>query len=569
MRHQWNALVDRVDQPQVFYTYEWALAVQKAYHETLHPLLVLGYDGEESLCGVAALATGTDNNEATFLCATTGDYCDFVSTPERKMEFVGAALEELSRLGIKRTALANLPADSATLAAIQRSHSRHRYSSFARTAYVCAQVAFSKLERDKKGNPYAPGLKRLRRFEKAMGPEAPVRTEHRRSWEAVEPVLPEFIRAHVGRFLETGRISNLADPRRRTFLSELGKLLAQQQWLVVSRMTTGERPVAWHYGFQFHGSWFWYQPTFDSVVDKHWPGFCLLSQVIQDAVNDPAMTVLDLGLGSEAYKAKFANDTRETLYVTLHRSTLDHWQTVARYRAAAAVKTYPGIERLAENARQRFRGFKDRVRGDGWKASIAWAARRLLQLVWARDEVFFYELTNPNPNLLKSKDTYLQIIDLRTLAMAAIQNAGDEGTLAYLLRCAHRLRTESDSTGYVLTDSKGELLHFTWARPFEGFFWSELGSSLPSPAPDSFVLFDSWTPRSQRGRGHYGPTLGLVVARIRQEGKRSWGFSASTNTPSVRGLEKAGFRRCFSEFRLRFLWWQKIVRRNVTMPDSA
>jgi len=31
LRQQWNALVKRVDRPEVFYTYDWSLAVQRAY----------------------------------------------------------------------------------------------------------------------------------------------------------------------------------------------------------------------------------------------------------------------------------------------------------------------------------------------------------------------------------------------------------------------------------------------------------------------------------------------------------------------------------------------------------
>ncbi len=79
LRQQWNALVDQVDQPQVFYTYEWALAVQRAYSATLRPLLFLAYDEQASLSGVAALATTPAGDEASFLRATTGDYCDFLS----------------------------------------------------------------------------------------------------------------------------------------------------------------------------------------------------------------------------------------------------------------------------------------------------------------------------------------------------------------------------------------------------------------------------------------------------------------------------------------------------------
>src|SRR5215469_6935526 len=87
LRRQWNELVVRVDQPQVFYTYEWSLAVQRAYSTTLHPLVFLAYDEKELLCGIAALATGP-GGRASFLCATTGDYCDFLSLSEHKRAFV-------------------------------------------------------------------------------------------------------------------------------------------------------------------------------------------------------------------------------------------------------------------------------------------------------------------------------------------------------------------------------------------------------------------------------------------------------------------------------------------------
>ncbi len=566
LRRQWDALVDHVDQPQVFYTYEWAVAVQSAYSQTLHPLVILAYDDANTLSGIAALATESNDHRATFLCATTGDYCDFLSEAENKRAFVRATLEEIARRGIRSLVLTNLPADSSTVSALRGTLPGKSFHCFARTAYVCAQVSFDGVERKKDGTPYAPGLKRLRRFEKAMVETAPVRTEHRRSWATVEPLLPEFATAHVARFLEVGRISNLADPRRRKFLEELGKLLCERQWFVFSRMLTGDRPVAWHYGFVFGGSWFWYQPTFDSVVDKHWPGFCLLSQVIQDAIETPGMKMLDLGLGSEIYKVKFANQSRETLYITLNASWFSHFRTIARYRLTETVRRAPKLERSITLLRGRLHRLRSRLRSGAGKDLLAWITGRLASLVWARDEVFFYDLSSPDPSLLKAADIVLNKIDFRVLATAVLQNSDDEGTLEYIVRCADRLRTEPDSVGYALANLKGELLHFTWARPFEGFYWSELGSKLPAPAAGSVVLFDSWTPAAHRGRGHYAPTLGRVVATMKEEGRSCWGFSASTNTPSVRGLEKAGFRRSFSVFRYRVLGWQKIVRKNTILP---
>lgn len=49
---QWNELVLRMERPEIFYTCEWALAVQSAYDASHKPLLLLGYDGDE-LVGIA------------------------------------------------------------------------------------------------------------------------------------------------------------------------------------------------------------------------------------------------------------------------------------------------------------------------------------------------------------------------------------------------------------------------------------------------------------------------------------------------------------------------------------
>ena len=82
-----------LENAQVFYTYEWALAVQRAYRGIMGPLLFLAYEGK-SLVGIVALASD-QANVVSFLCATTGDYCDFLSTPENKPAFVAAVFAEL------------------------------------------------------------------------------------------------------------------------------------------------------------------------------------------------------------------------------------------------------------------------------------------------------------------------------------------------------------------------------------------------------------------------------------------------------------------------------------------
>ena len=102
----------------MFYTYEWAMAVQQAYRDEMPVLLLLGYEGD-ALKGVAALTLDRNRKSAHLLCHTTADYCDFVSrAPDREI-FVTGVLTELLRSRIQTFQLANLPADSLSLPALR------------------------------------------------------------------------------------------------------------------------------------------------------------------------------------------------------------------------------------------------------------------------------------------------------------------------------------------------------------------------------------------------------------------------------------------------------------------
>jgi CelD/BcsL family acetyltransferase involved in cellulose biosynthesis len=557
LRRQWNALVQGMEQPQVFYTYEWGLAVQRAYGETLRPLLFLAYDSKESLCGVAALAVDAIGRKVSFLCATTGDYCDFLSSPVDRDSLVAMVLGELRKQGFEEISLTNLPADSATAEALRKRSAKNGYQHFARTAYECAQVSLARLERRQgEKQPVLPRKKMLRRFLNAMGRETPVRLDHARSWDAIAPVLPEFIQAHIARFLVTGRISNMARPERRVFLEELAKLLSQSGWVALTRMMSGTRAFAWNYGFQFHGTWFWYQPTFDSDLEKYSPGFCLLAKLVEEAAEDSSMQTVDLGLGAEEYKERFANQIRETLYVTLRASLFQHGREILRFRAAQAIQAQPKLEVMFRKGIQYLQKFRQNARTKGVPRAIGEMAKRVGAILRSDTEVFFFD--GCHFEVTGALETEIHPIDLRLLALAASTYVDDQLTLEYLLRSASRSR-DGGCEGFALVNAAGTPLHFAWATAFDGFFLSELNAKVDSPSAEAVMLFDCWTPVAERGHGYYGRTVGLISRRMLEKGKQPWIFSATANAASIRGLQKAGFRQRYSLVRRRFLGMQTIV----------
>jgi CelD/BcsL family acetyltransferase involved in cellulose biosynthesis len=340
---QWDELVLQMEQPEVFYTCEWALAVQSAYQQTLKPLLFLGYDGDD-VVGVACLAADADEQNVTFLAATTADYCDFLSRPNRREEFAAAVFAELRQLGARSVVLASLPADSATAAAVRTAAQTYGLLAYTRPSCLCAQVELGSTEQRQQLKTTLSGYRKFRRYIRAMEREAPVQFVHLHSQAQIQAALPDFAEAHVARFQANQRTSFLSTPERRTFLQELARQFSGSEVVTLSMLMIGDRPVAWNYGFRFHGSWFIYQATFDRRQEEHSPGHCLLSKIVTEACDMDGMKVVDLGLGAEGYKERFGNSTRQTLDITMTRSWIRHLREIVRYRAALALKQWPKVE---------------------------------------------------------------------------------------------------------------------------------------------------------------------------------------------------------------------------------
>jgi CelD/BcsL family acetyltransferase involved in cellulose biosynthesis len=351
LRQQWNDLAARMERPEVFYTWEWAFAMQSAYRASLTPLLLLAYEGDD-LAGVGSLATDS-HNAVSFLAATTGDYCDFLSPPSRRAELVEAIFKELGNLKASSIVLANLPEDSSTPDALRRAARIHHFHLYLRPAYLCAQVELGTAEKREERKSALAGKKKLRRYLREMEREGAVTFAHLQSWSDIQQALPGFAAAHVARFAATQRVSSLSTAERRHFLEELARRLSDTGVVTLSLLSIGDRPIAWNYGFQFGGSWFWYQPTFDSRHEENSPGYCLLARIVMDAGDMEGMNRVDLGLGAEGYKERFGNRTRQTLYATITNSWSRHVQQILRYRASTALNRFPKFESRLRRLRKR------------------------------------------------------------------------------------------------------------------------------------------------------------------------------------------------------------------------
>jgi hypothetical protein len=381
-------------------------------------------------------------------------------------------------------------------------------------------------------------------------------------------MLPSFFTAHVARFLATGRISNIASGERRLFLTELARLLSASGWINLSQLTAGPREIAWNYGFQFAGSWFWYQPTFDTAYEPLSPGYCLLAKIVLEACDAPDVQRVDLGLGAEGYKERFANHVRPTLHGTLTRSLFDHARVAARYSVADTIALSPPLDSSLRKARTRLTSAKEQ--GSSLLPLLGKAAARARALLRSRVEVVFYQWPLNTCRQEQIERTELQLVhmDLSLLAQAAMESGEDKETCRYLVRSARRFN-DKRARGFVLLNLVGVPVHLCWVERFDGFSISELATRLKSEVPNADLIFDCWTPRVFRGRGYYAQAIARVAGLLVSEGREPWIFSAATNRASVQGIDRSGFERRYSLVRQATLGTRTVSKIDFVAPNGA
>lgn len=560
----WNKLALRMERPEVFFTHQWALAANRAFSEALSPLILLAHESGQ-LVGVAAMARHPKSpDRAFFLTASTADYCDFLSEPQSRAATLAAMLHEMNELGVRHLTLANIPAESDTLRAIDAVAACQRFHVYQRAGYDCGIISLSDEERRRFVLGSVQRKDRERRALRKLGQIGPVRVNHL-SGEQAEIALPSIIGAQISRFLATNRLSPLIQQERRAFLTQLAQLLAPAGWLRVSQLEVNGEAIAWNYGFRFMDSWFWYLPTFHIQYEASSPGSCLLRLLMEEACADPSVKRLDLGLGGETYKDRFSNAISSTRYVQMSSQLSSHVANVGRHWLAASVAKFPAVGRKIRHRREVFSGVQRRLAEDGVAATAVRAFTRVKRNVVCEDEIAFFEA--PAITIAENEPMVLHPLSWKGIAEAAINNASDEQTLQYLIRCGQRLR-KSSSNGYCLQGHDTPALHFLWVHSYNGFHLEEIDAKLESNDPSAVMIFDCWTPAAYRGRAYYATAIRLAAACQQKQQRRVWIFSAVKNESSLRGVIKAGFLYRFSMVRKRTLGYTSLSRRRSDLDLS-
>ena len=557
----WNSLVFVMENPEIFFTYQWALAASRGFRKNLYPLLFLIHDSGQ-LAGVAALAVDSRAPRAAFfLTSSTADYCDILSAPENRRAVLLALLKEIQNLGFRDLVLASVPSTSVTLKEIPGVAGSNGFYITSRVAYDCGIVQLGDEQQRKTLVQTVAGKSREKRALKKLAALGSVSVIHLTEPEQIKTSLEAIASAQISRFLVSGRVSPLVDSERRTFLTQLTDLLAQAGWLKISQLEVNGQPIAWNYGFRFEGSWFWYLPAFQIKYEHASPGSCLLRLLVEEGCKDPSLRWLDLGLGDESYKARFANNARRTRYVQLSRGFPKHVAKIGRNVLGATVARFPYVENKLRRTMALYHALASRIQRTGVVETSQHSIHRAMQTFASQGEVLLFE--SPKVEVSERASNRLLPLTWEHLVQASISNADDTHTLGYLMRCARRL-TQAGVSGFVLQDETSQSKHFLWIASYDGFHLSEIDHTLEPFSPCAAMIFDCWTPAAARACGYYATAIRSAAASLQSEGKSAWIFSGAGNASSLRGILNAGFEYRFSLVRRRRFGHSIIIRHDTT-----
>ena len=295
----WRALLSCGDSDVMFLTREWQCAWWESFGRGQLLLILAEMDGED----IALAPFFTEAGMVYFVGSGGSDYLDFIgniSDPHILDALLTKARKSVTDfIGF---VFYHVPEISHTGNRLMEAAERLGLSFFDEGELLAPALDL----RGKEGQGLAATRKKsLVRHENFFRREGGLEVLHMKDGRAILPHLDEFFEQHMARWTKTPYPSLFHDKTQCTFYKQLCKEAADTGWLRFTRINWENRPIAFHFGFYYNGSYMWYKPSFAIDLANRSPGEVLLRYLLLAAIEEGAKT-FDFGLGEEVFKSRFA-----------------------------------------------------------------------------------------------------------------------------------------------------------------------------------------------------------------------------------------------------------------------
>jgi CelD/BcsL family acetyltransferase involved in cellulose biosynthesis len=320
-RQEWNELLAVNETNTPFQTWEWFVSWWQVFREKQRPLIITAHQGQR-LVGLAPLMVverAFRGPVIEFCASERSDYCDVLCSGDKE-EFLGQVIDLLIKEQTchRVISLKNIPQQSATAALLQSWCARRGLQLISDTG-ICPSLRLDRCaDIEKVAVPRS-----LRRHLSALQRDGGVSFTVLRDGGAALSSLDEFFRQHIERWQPTKHPSLFIDPLNREFYRELVRQAIDSGWLFFSRIEHQSRSIAFHFGFDYRGTVYWYKPSFDPSMANRSPGRIMIKHLIDYCV-EQGRRELDFTIGQEEFKSSYANDQKKVVALNIFLSKRDY-----------------------------------------------------------------------------------------------------------------------------------------------------------------------------------------------------------------------------------------------------
>ena len=332
---QWQDLLAHCPDSTVFQSRAWLAAWLRTVGRTIaEPRIVAAYEGK-LLAGVAPMWRGADPDlpdaqpVTRFIGAWHADYLTFPAR-DGSPQVLDALLD-----GLERALPADEPVELAEIPGAARLAARlaqRAGGDAALSPNPATPCPYLRIAGNADFTARVLNKQSLRRHARKLRALGELSVEHLAEPEAIEPLLEGFFEQHLRRWSATSSPSLFRRAHNREFYRELLRDPGARGALLFSVVRIDGRVVAQHFGLRSRRDLLWYKPAFDIELAPAGPGEVLLAELVRHA-QLCGYDGLDFTRGDEAFKARFASETRHNVSFDWYRGAANRGRAALLRRA--------------------------------------------------------------------------------------------------------------------------------------------------------------------------------------------------------------------------------------------
>lgn len=361
--------------------------------------------------------------------------------------------------------------------------------------------------------------------------------------------LPDFFRQHIERRAIVGQRSRFLHPEPRAFYENLVQEFDPTAMLRFSVLELDKQPLAYHFGFEYNGTFLRLTSVFDVNHWLHSPGEVLLGKLL-DYADGCGIREFDFGIGGENYKRRFANHVKQNMSIYVTRPGISVGQLKRNIRGLARKakewlneKAYAQqadltkVERAVRTVTRAASAVSEMSSRESLNRTLGRAART----VFSREEISVFVSAMRGELLERAIQGKLSVATLGQIAVVSLDNPE---LLPRLKDYRERLKQGDtvvlykphDATAILAWVGERSAIEVPADRPVCRI---ELGDS-------EVVLYDFWSNSSEER--HVISLIDALATKAAQAGRRLWvlypNSPHSVQLPSRLDLEVNRICRC-------------------------